>query len=437
MSLVPALLLALAGTGPGDTTLTLAQAMRLAQQRGTQAAVARVNASLAQERIGERRADLLPTINGFVGLTRATNNLDEFGIPIATGLVTDPFNVTRLRLGGSQALLDLPALTRLQAAGDSAEAAASDAVAAGAAAATRAGAAYVRLQGAEATILARRADSALAADLLAQARQLAEAGVGTSIDVTRNEVNLESVATALVLARGERDRTRLALLQALALPLETRLVLADSLGVEDVQLAGGEDEAVAIAVANRPELAAERQRTAVAMLARRAIAQENLPSAQLSGYVQESAGLSGDYAGTWNVAIGIAVPILDGFRRQRRHAEQTLRIEAQELREADTLREIDAQARTSVIDLQSAREQIAVARRRVTLAQQELQQSQERFTAGVAGSVETTNAQRGLVAARDALIQARVALDVARVTAYRALGLTFPGTGTMEEKDGR
>ena len=83
--------------------------------------------------------------------------------------------------------------------------------------------------------------------------------------------------------------------------------------------------------------------------------------------------------------------------------------------------------------MRSAREQITVARRRVELAELELQQSQERFSAGVAGSVETTNAQRGLVAARDALIQARVALDVARVTAYRALGLAFPGTSTTAE----
>ena len=194
MSLV-ALLLAIAPVMQGDTTLSLEQAMRLAQRNGTQAAIARVNASIADERIGQRRADLLPNLNGFAGWSRSTQNIDEFGLPIGTGLVTEPFNVTRFRLSGSQALLDLPALARLQAAGDSAAAAASDASAFGAAAATRAGAAYVRLLGADATISARQADSALAADLLSQARELATAGVGTNIDVTRNEVNLSAIAT--------------------------------------------------------------------------------------------------------------------------------------------------------------------------------------------------------------------------------------------------
>ena len=41
----------------------------------------------------------------------------------------------------------------------------------------------------------------------------------------------------------------------------------------------------------------------------------------------------------------------------------------------------------------------------------------------MAGSVETTNAQSSVIAARDALIQARVNFGTARVGAYRALGV--------------
>jgi len=60
---------------------------------------------------------------------------------------------------------------------------------------------------------------------------------------------------------------------------------------------------------------------------------------------------------------------------------------------------------------------------RLRLAELELSQAKERFVAGVAGSVETTNAQGGLVAARDGLIQARVNAAVARVSVRRALGV--------------
>ena len=57
------------------------------------------------------------------------------------------------------------------------------------------------------------------------------------------------------------------------------------------------------------------------------------------------------------------------------------------------------------------------------LAEEELSEARERFAAGVTGSVETTNAQAELAAARDALIQARLSAGAAQVNAARAMGL--------------
>jgi outer membrane protein len=76
-----------------------------------------------------------------------------------------------------------------------------------------------------------------------------------------------------------------------------------------------------------------------------------------------------------------------------------------------------------VLDLASAQQQVAIADQRLRLSEQELSQAQERFRAGVAGSVETTNAQGSVISARDASIQARVNYGTARVSAYRALGV--------------
>lgn len=81
------------------------------------------------------------------------------------------------------------------------------------------------------------------------------------------------------------------------------------------------------------------------------------------------------------------------------------------------------ETRQAVLDLGSAETQVKLAGDRLRLAEQELAQARERFVAGVAGSVETTNAQAGLVAARDGLIQARVNAAVARVSVRRALGV--------------
>jgi outer membrane protein TolC len=72
--------------------ITLLDAITLGRKQGVDAAIARLNARAANARTGERRADLLPNISGRATLTRQTLNLDEFGIPFATG-ITDPFSI--------------------------------------------------------------------------------------------------------------------------------------------------------------------------------------------------------------------------------------------------------------------------------------------------------------------------------------------------------
>jgi outer membrane protein TolC len=143
----------------------------------------------------------------------------------------------------------------------------------------------------------------------------------------------------------------------------------------------------------------------------------------MNGAYAESGRRTGDLAGSYNVQLLLNVPILDGFRRQNRAKEQRARLEIQQIRERDLGNQVETEAREAVLDLSSAEQQVLIARDRVRLAERELAEAQERFRAGVAGSVETTNAQGSVIAARDALIQARVNYGTARVSAYRALGV--------------
>ena len=148
--------------------LSLLGAIALGRTQGVSATVARLNVRAADARAAQRRADLLPTISGLASVTRQTVNLDEFGIPIATG-VTDPFTIWRLQVRASQTVFDASAITRLRAARDTAMAAGLDAQAVGEIAGATAGLAYLRVLSAEETIRAREADSTVAAKLLDQA----------------------------------------------------------------------------------------------------------------------------------------------------------------------------------------------------------------------------------------------------------------------------
>ena len=402
--------------------LTLLDAIRLGRARGVSETLAELNVRVVNARVAQRRADLLPSISGSADVSRRTLNFDEFGFPGISG-VTDPFNIFAFQLRGSQTLFDAAALTRLRAGHDTATAAALDARAVGDAAGAAAGLAYLRVLSAEETVSAREADSTIASSLLEQARQLVAAGVSAAIDATRSEVGFASVRAQLELARNARDRARLDLTRLLDVPATTPLTLTDSLLGGGIEIPTDADEAVAFARAHRPELAAEHARTEATRRTLSAIRLEALPSLGLSGYYQETGNRLSTLAGTYLIQLGVHVPILDGFRRQARAAEQKVRVEAQELRERDLGNAVETQARQAMLDLGSARHQVELAGTRVRLAEQELSQALDRFKAGVAGGVETNNAQSSVIAARDALIQARVAYGTARIGAYRALGV--------------
>jgi outer membrane protein len=405
-------------TGP----IRLIDAINLGRRQGVDAVVARLNVRAANARTAQRRADLLPNIGGRASLTRQTLNLDEFGIPVATG-VTDPFDIYNLQIRASQTLFDASVIARLRAGRDTAIAAGLDAQAVGEIAGATAGLAYLRVLSADETVRAREADSTIAADLLGQARQLVQAGVNPAIDATRSEVSFAAVRTQLEIARNNADGARLDLVRALDLPSGTRLELADSLGLAPLEIPRQPDEAARFAREHRAELAAERARTQSARRSLRAIRYENLPSLSANGAYIESGRETGTLAGSYNLQLLLNVPILDGFRRQNRSKEQSAKLEIQEVREHALANQIETEARQAVLDLSSAEQQVAIALERVRLAATELAEAQERFQAGVAGSVETTNAQSSVISAHDALIQARVNYGSARVRAYRALGV--------------
>jgi outer membrane protein TolC len=415
-------LVALPLAGQAPVRLTLDEAIARGRSQGVVAAVARTTAAVADRRMAQRRADLLPSVTVGGSWSRRTLNLDEFGIPFASG-VTDPFSLWNVQVRGSQTLFDASAWTRFRAARDSAVAGGADARAVGELAAAQAGLAYLRALSALETVRAREADSVVAASLREQARALVAAGVSPAIDATRSEVQFATVLTQLEVARNQEGRARLDLARALDLPAATALELADGLDI-----AGGEPvtdpaAAVAFALAHRAELQAERGRSRVAAQALRAIRFEYLPSLALGGQYVQSGRTLGTLNGSWLVQLGVTIPVLDGLRRPARQQEQALRLEAQRLREHDVEQQVTTDVRQALLDRSSAEHQVELAGVRLALAERELAQASERFAAGVTGTLETTNAQGGLIAARDGLIQARVNAAVARVSLRRALGV--------------
>ena len=127
--------------------------------------------------------------------------------------------------------------------------------------------------------------------------------------------------------------------------------------------------------------------------------------------------------GTGQIAVQVTLPILDGFRREGRAAEQQAVARESAVRTRDLQQQIAADVSGAFLDLSAAAAQQTIAAERLRLAQDELTQARERFKAGVAGNIEVIDAQASLIRARDTDIDARFAAAAARVNLARAVGL--------------
>jgi outer membrane protein TolC len=406
--------------------LSFAETVRRASGEAPAVELAGLRTEAAEARVRQARGALLPSLSFAAGWLNRDFNSKAQGISFpGVPTIIGPFNAYDVRFRASQTLLDFSGFARVRAAraqvtGSTAEGGAvSEGAAAGAALA------YLRVARAAAQVVARRADSAVAADLVGLAVAQKNAGVSAAIDVTRARSQLVTAAGALLVARNQLDRARIDLARALGLdpwtPIEITDTLTAALPVADVP--ARPDSIVALALARRPDLTAELARGDAARTAKSAINAERLPRLDVAADYGVSGLTPSTSVDTRQIGVQLSIPILDGFRREGRAAEQSAVVRESEVRARDLRQQIAADVETALLDLASAEAQEVIAAERLRLAADEMSQARERFAAGVAGNIEVINAQTSLLRARDTDIDARFGAATARVALARAAGL--------------
>lgn len=415
----------------GPLRLTFADAVRRAASQSPAVELAGVRSDEAAARARQTRGALLPGVSASAGWVNRTFNKNSLGIefPTIPGQppipdLIGPFDTWDARLSLRQTVLDPSSWARVRAVTAQVRSAESDQVAVREAAAQAASGAYLRAARAAALVLARTADSGLAAELVTLARAQREAGVSAAIDVTRAETQLVAAQGELVVARNQRDRALLDLARVMGLdplqPLELADTLSAAMGAAEVPA----DPAAAIqqALAQRRDLAAERSRGDAARQGLSAVSAERLPRLDLAADYGANGPLVGSMIRTGQIGVQVTWPILDGWRREGRHDEQRALVQEAEVRERDLAQQIAAEVQGAFLDIAAAEAQGRIAAERLRLAEQELAQARDRFRAGVAGNIEVINAQASLLQARDADVNARYAGAAARVSLARAVG---------------
>ena len=409
--------------------LSFADAVRVASSEAPAVALAGLRTDEADARVRQARSALLPSLSvGGVWLNR-TFNTRSLGIPFPASFPVPnpvpPFNDYDGRVSASQTLFDWSSVARVRAAGAQADGSRAERGVTVEGTALTAALAYLRAVRAQAVVAARQADSTIAAELVGLAEAQKAAGVSAAIDVTRARTQLVTAEGLLLVAHNQLDRARIDLTRALGIDPTTALAFTDTLtaalGAADVPAA--RDSLVAAGLANRPDLRAELARGGAARQTGSAIRAERLPRVEVAADYGVNGLTVPSAIATRDLTLQVSVPILDGFRREARLAEQDAVVRESQVREHDLRQQIAADVDGALLDLHSAQAQQAVAAERLRLAADELAQSRERFKAGVAGNIEVIDAQSNLIRARDTDIDARFAAASARVSLARAAGV--------------
>src|SRR6185436_11774600 len=181
------------------------------------------------------------------------------------------------------------------------------------------------------------------------------------------------------------------------------------------------------AYAARSDLQAAQARVDAALQERRAAAGEGLPSVGVSG---DYGAIGNNVAGarpTYNMSVNLRVPLFEGGRTQAKVQQAESRVRQETAILEDLRAGIYYEVQSALLDLEAAGERVGVAESAVALAQQQLEQAQDRFTAGVAGNIEVTEAQEALARATEDRIASLLEHNVSKALLARALGAAETG----------
>jgi multidrug efflux system outer membrane protein len=321
---------------------------------------------------------------------------------------------------------------RLRAASDTARAelAASEAVrdAVRLALTARVAAGYYGLAALDAQVEITRRALRLREESLGLQRRRREAGVISDFDLRQLEAEAATLRAQLPPLERDRDIEEAAL--AALLGRSPRAVFEEALP----RVAPGEAAAAVALPAGmpselllrRPDLLEAEQRL-VAANARVALARSAyFPSIRLTAFLgSESAALSDLFtgpAGIWSFAAGLAQPIYAGGRldAQRDAAEARERAALAQYRGA--VRNAFREVRQALSAQARARESFEAQAARVAALEETLRLARLRYASGVASQLDVLDAERGLLDAQVARIEALRAQRAAVADLYRALG---------------
>ncbi|WP_263367545.1 TolC family protein [Edaphobacter bradus] len=281
---------------------------------------------------------------------------------------------------------------------------------------------YLQIIEANSRIQAQEAQVQNAKALYDQAEDEFQAGTAPRIDVTNTAVQLHTEEYNLSIARNNFAIAKLNLARAIGLPLGQQFELAEQIPYSDIN-PPTLDDAFSLAYRSRSDFRAALDSEKSASYSLSAAKGERYPVATVNGDYGDTGATFGHSHGVFSFEAGVRMPIFTGGRIKGdiTQAEAELK---QRKAEAENLRgQIDYDVRTAFLNLNAAKEQVAVAKQNIELANESLDRSKDRYSSGVTDSVEVVQAEQALASANDQYITSLYNHNLAKLSLARALGV--------------
>jgi len=402
--------------------LTLEQAVALATERNETALAAQRRAEAADARVARARAFFFPELTVVGIYTRRLNQtVREVG---GEQVVVQAFNALGATATARMPLFDARGFPLYRAARLEGEAAQLDARESRRLVGFEAADAFLTTLGNQQVFEAARRRLEFAQQSLLDARARAEAGLASTNDVTRAELEVSNAEVQLASARGSADTSRIELGYLLVSPVEGPLTLPEPLLAQAAGTSAAPASLEQEAQARRLDILSAKLKVQAHEASAREPLARLFPTLGLSGQYRftNETGLAGR-RGDGFLALDLTWNLFDGGERYADRRERVALAQALEL-------ETTARTRRVGVDLQRAQVQLTNAQ--AALRQSELAATQARRNAeetgilyrqGLSTALAVADAALRLFEAEVAVAQARYTLGVALLDLRAALGL--------------
>ena len=375
---------------------------------------------------------LLPSVTGQLSMTEQQIDLQALGfnfnfpgfhVPAIIG----PYSYQAALANANVPLFDFQNISNLRSSRQNVKAAALDVQNARDLVVQAVSNAYLQVIADAARVSATEAEVEADQAVYTNASRRHQAGVAIALDVLRSQVELKQRQQQLVAVKNQFEKDKLTVGRIIGLAIGQDFTVADpspSVRLEALPLA----EALKQAYAHRPDYQAAKARVLAAQLSLRASKAERYPTLTASGYYgDEGLRVLTNSHGVFQATGSISFNIFDSGRIHADIEESNVDLRNRR-NELENLRgQIDYDVRNALLDLKSAGDQVDVAHSNMDLANQSLQQSRDRFAAGVTNTVEVVQAQQAVADANENLISAEYQYNLAKVSLARSLGIAEQG----------